>query len=179
MLFQYLCGFSPIFYSTHPNEEPDVKQRKPDNILMLNEYPDALYKKEEDTLYFQKLETITPIFKGIDVLYRESTQEEVDIFLDSPFITIIEGFDGSKVGKPNRHRLTAVKTILDKMTEHEKTEVFDYTNEYYPDLKYNNGQFEINSDESLKNLFYGIEQRFYTTAVTNEKRIANSIIPMK
>ena len=22
MLFQCLCGFQPIFYSTHPNEEP-------------------------------------------------------------------------------------------------------------------------------------------------------------
>ena len=23
MLFQVLCGFEPIFYTTHPNEEPD------------------------------------------------------------------------------------------------------------------------------------------------------------
>lgn len=22
MLFQVLCGFEPIFYTTHPNEEP-------------------------------------------------------------------------------------------------------------------------------------------------------------
>ena len=27
MLFQYLCGFKPIFYFTHPNEEP-VKYMK-------------------------------------------------------------------------------------------------------------------------------------------------------
>lgn len=24
MLFQVLCGFEPIFYTTHPNEEPKV-----------------------------------------------------------------------------------------------------------------------------------------------------------
>ena len=25
MLFQVLCGFEPIFYTTHPNEEPQMK----------------------------------------------------------------------------------------------------------------------------------------------------------
>ena len=24
MLFQVLCGFEPIFYTTHPNEEPKI-----------------------------------------------------------------------------------------------------------------------------------------------------------
>ena len=24
MLFQVLCGFEPIFYTTHPNEEPEM-----------------------------------------------------------------------------------------------------------------------------------------------------------
>ena len=24
MLFQVLCGFEPIFYTTHPNEEPEI-----------------------------------------------------------------------------------------------------------------------------------------------------------
>ena len=24
MLFQVLCGFEPIFYTTHPNEEPFI-----------------------------------------------------------------------------------------------------------------------------------------------------------
>ena len=31
MLFQVLCGFEPIFYTTHPNEEPkksDENERK-------------------------------------------------------------------------------------------------------------------------------------------------------
>ena len=41
MLFQVLCGFEPIFYTTHPNEEPKkalflliehMKQRKKINL---------------------------------------------------------------------------------------------------------------------------------------------------
>ena len=27
MLFQVLCGFEPIFYTTHPNEEPLIKEK--------------------------------------------------------------------------------------------------------------------------------------------------------
>lgn len=27
MLFQVLCGFEPIFYTTHPNEEPNLNAK--------------------------------------------------------------------------------------------------------------------------------------------------------
>ena len=29
MLFQVLCGFEPIFYTTHPNEEPYFEIKNP------------------------------------------------------------------------------------------------------------------------------------------------------
>ena len=35
------------------------------------------------------------------------------------------------------------------------------------------------SEDELKMVLFGIEQRFYTTPVGDEKRIANSVIPMK
>lgn len=38
--------------------------------------------------------------------------------------------------------------------------------------------FEVGSEDELKMLLYGIEQRFYTTVVGGEKRIANSVIPL-
>ena len=38
------------------------------------------------------------------------------------------------------------------------------------------GRFVVRSNEDLKNLLYGIDQRYYTTPINNEKRIANSII---
>ena len=34
---------------------------------------------------------------------------------------------------------------------------------------------DIGSEENLKQLMYGIEQRYYTTPIGNEKRLANSI----
>lgn len=47
MLFQVLCGFEPIFYTTHPNEEP---------------------KKEEKELMVEKLKR-----KGIGVVFQNNT----------------------------------------------------------------------------------------------------------
>ncbi|MDU1029654.1 MAG: hypothetical protein E7A50_09265, partial [Clostridiales bacterium] len=38
--------------------------------------------------------------------------------------------------------------------------------------------FSINSDDELKYLLYGIEQRFYTTPFGKEKRLANSVQPI-
>ena len=35
--------------------------------------------------------------------------------------------------------------------------------------------FHVESEDDLKKLLYGIEQRYYTTKVGNEKRLANSI----
>ena len=48
MLFQVLCGFEPIFYTTHPNEEPyffinvlclhiDMKNTSKSTILLYSE----------------------------------------------------------------------------------------------------------------------------------------------
>lgn len=44
MLFQVLCGFEPIFYTTHPNEEPffytkDGKKIKGFQYKFKTEYP--------------------------------------------------------------------------------------------------------------------------------------------
>lgn len=37
----------------------------------------------------------------------------------------------------------------------------------------------ITSEESLKLLLYGIEERFYTTAIGHKKRIANSVVALQ
>ena len=54
--------------------------------IVINSTPDAIYVKGDDILYFKKLSTISPIFKGIDELYREATEEETKEFLQNDFI---------------------------------------------------------------------------------------------
>lgn len=72
----------------------------------------------------------------------------------------------------------AIKS-LSEYTDEQKNTIFSYTNEYFPNLDFNGTSFEVSSEEDLKNLLYGIEQRFYTTVATKEKRCASSVYSLE
>lgn len=148
------------------------------SVLFINEYPDAIYVPAEDTLYFQRLEPIINIFKGISELYREATESEVKEFLQNDFIILADGFDASKVKRSNRKRIALAINTLAKMQNEDKRQIFTYIREYCPDITTMEQKFKIGSEEGLRMLLYGIEQRFYTTLVGSEKRIANSIVSL-
>lgn len=155
--------------------EPEIKIDQP--ILIIKSIPDAIYRKSTDTLYFKNLNDVKPIFPSIIELYREATDEETETFLNSEFITLNDGFEKSKVKTANRKRIAmAIETLANLQDEH-KTQIHNYIREYCPDLEFSeeSNQFTISNEEHLKNLIFGIEQRFYTTLVGNEKRLANSI----
>lgn len=146
--------------------------------LVINQQPDAVYRKASDTLLFRSLATISSIFRGIDMLYKEATQEEVADFLGESFIGLSEDYDAEKVSKPNRKRIALAMNTLATMSSGARKEMLDYINDYCEArLTFDKtaGTFEITCDEELKFLLYGIEQRFYTTPFGQEKRLANSV----
>lgn len=149
------------------------------DVLTINEYPDAIYVPEEDALYFQRLETVSGIFKGMEDLYREATTAEVTDFLNSDFITLTDDFGTSQVKTLNRKRIALAKDIISNMRPEEQHTIFAYIKDYCPGLSTDTQKFNIGSDEDLKMLLYGIEQRFYTTPVGHEQRVANSTIPLR
>jgi len=149
--------------------------------LVINALPDAVYFKGSDTLVFRNLATISSIFKGIDELYKEATKEEVEQFLDESFIELSKNYSVEKVSKPNRKRIGLAMKTLEEMSVDDKTNMLEYIDGYCEQkLKFDqqNQKFEISTDEDLKLLVYGIEQRFYTTPFGNEKRCANSVTTM-
>lgn len=149
--------------------------------LIVNHKPDAVYLKERDILLFRNLATISSIFKGIDILYKEATEEEVKSFLSESFIVLSNDYDVEKVSKPNRKRIALAMDTLAAMPVEDRGEMLNYINDYCAEkLKYDTAEckFELSSEEELKYLLYGIEQRFYTTRFGNEKRLANSILRM-
>ena len=148
-------------------------------VLFINEYPDAIYIPTEDALYFQRLESVSGIFKGMEELYREATTAEVAEFLNSEFITLTYDFNADKVKTLNRKRIALAKDILNKLQPSEKTQIFSYIEDYCPELSAEDQKFRIGTDDDLKMLLYGIDQRFYTTPVGNEQRVANSMYPLK
>ncbi|WP_232367620.1 ATP F0F1 synthase synthase [Alteromonas pelagimontana] len=138
--------------------------------LVINALPDAVYYKASDTLIFKNLATISSIFVGIDELYKEATKEEVEQFLEEPFIEKSNGYSVDKVSKPNRKRIGLAMKTLENMSPDDKTNMLEYIDGYCEQkLKFDqqNQKFEISTDEDLKLLVYGIEQRFYTTPFGN------------
>ena len=147
--------------------------------IIIHEIPDAAYIRESDTLYFRKLASITGIFKGMDLLYREATEDETEHFLQNTFLSLKDGFSAVKVKTANRKRIALATDTLSQLKQSEQKQIFHYIKEYCPHLKYTNHAFEITNEDDLKMLLYGIEQRFYTTLIGKEKRIANSVITLK
>ena len=148
-------------------------------VLFINEYPDAIYIPTEDALYFQRLEPIASIFGGISELYREATEHEVEEFLQNDFIDLTDGFESSKVKVANRKRIAMAMDTLSKMHDDDKKQIFVYICDYCPDIVTPEQKVRVGSEENLKMVLFGIEQRFYTTLVGGEKRIANSVVPLQ
>lgn len=149
--------------------------------LLINSHPDAVYFKDDDTLIFRNLATISSIFKGIDTLYKEATNDEVEAFLEEDFIELSNGYGMNKVSKPNRKRIALAMDTLAAMPAADRDQMYSYIHSYCEKkLKFDkdNSKFEITTDDELKYLLYGIEQRFYTTEFGHEKRLANSVQAM-
>ncbi|UCZ75721.1 ATP F0F1 synthase synthase [Dickeya zeae] len=149
-----------------------------DNRLVINEFPDAIYFKDDDILIFRDLATISSIFQGIDILFKEATEEEVTQFLSESFINLSQEYDVNKVSKPNRKRVALAMDTLATLSSKEKVEMLGYINNYCREKVSFDSEtktFSITSDDELKYLLYGIEQRFYTTPFGKEKRLANSV----
>jgi hypothetical protein len=146
--------------------------------IVIKDIADAIYDKNKDNLYFRKLSSITSIFGGIDQLHREATETETAKFLNSDFISLINNFSSHDVKIANRKRIALALDTLRNFNDRDKDTVFEYIHDYCPELSATNNSFSIGGENDLKMLLFGIEQRFYTTPVGEERRIANSIISM-
>jgi len=146
--------------------------------IVINSQPDAIYIKNLDTLIFRDLAKISDIFKGIDILLKEATNEEVKDFLGESFISLAGSYDIDSVSKPNRKRIKLAIATLRGMSKQDRDNMLSYINDYCQKeltLDTDTGKFSISKDNELKLLLYGIEQRFYTTPFSKEKRLANSV----
>lgn len=145
--------------------------------LVIKDKADAFYDKESDVLYFKNLNAIKGIFPGIDYLFREATEEEVKVFLNQDFIKLDNHYGVDSVKTYNRKRIALVNSLLNQMDKNQLDSTLEYVRKYCNDLKFddNDQKFILESEGDLKSLVFGIDQRFYTTEVSREKRLANSV----
>lgn len=155
---------------------PTLYTDKP--IIVINDIVDAVYNKEDDILYFRDIAKIKQMFRGIEKLYREATQAEVDSFLSKDFISLGNEFTSINVKVANRRRIAKALETLTNFNDLEIITICDYTESYCVNLTRDGDKFVVNSEEDLKLVLFGIEQRYYTTMIGDKKRVANSIIPL-
>lgn len=145
--------------------------------IVINDVPDAIFVEESNILYFKKLQRISAIFNGIEELYKEATNEETESFVENDFIQLGNGYRVDKIKTMNRKRIAMAMDTLKSFNQKQRKEVLDYTHKYYPHLKYQSkeGVFTVDNEDEMKYLLWGIEQRYYTTPITKENRVANSV----
>ena len=160
----------------HISDAPTLEIDKP--IIILNSFVDAVYDINDDILYFRNLAKVKSMFKGIEGLYREATQAEVNAFLDHDFISLDETFTSENVKTANRKRIAMAIDTLNQFTDDDEQQIFQYIHSYCNDVPVDENTFIISKEDHLKKILYGIEQRYYTTQLGNEKRLANSVLTL-
>lgn len=166
------------FLSFSLDAEPQL--RTDNQLVVINNEPDAVYHLTENKLYFKSIPTIRPLFPGIEELYKEATNEEVETFLQLDFIQLGGEFTADKVKTPNRRNIKEAKEIYDNYTDDDKKALKAYAQKYRPGLNYNPDAdvCEVANDEQLKDLIYCILQRYYTTEIGGKMRVAHSVDDM-
>lgn len=146
------------------------------DVLVIKEGADCYYKKDTDNLYFKNLNSITSIFDGINVLYREATNQEVEEFLDMEMINVADGFTKDDVKTANRRRIKEATERYRSFSPEQKAKIPSYISKYCPHI-YDEAtcHFNINDENNLTDLLNVLNQRYYTTEIDDEKRLANSV----
>ncbi len=156
---------------------PTLETDKP--IIVLNDFIDAVYDQTVDILYFKDIARIKPMFNGIGELYREATQTEVDAFLEHDFISLADGFISQHIKTANRKRIAIAMDTFNNFSDDEKQQIFEYTRIYCDDIHCIATSFVVGTEDQLKKVLFGIEQRYYMTPLGHEKRLANSILRLE
>ncbi|TCQ78692.1 hypothetical protein EDF68_10693 [Ochrobactrum sp. BH3] len=150
-----------------------------EKIILLNDIPDAIHNTVSDKLYFADFAILKTFFSKIEELYREATDEEVKAFLQSEVIKAVPNFTSENVSKPNRQRIALAQDKLATYSKQNVEQLLQEFPDYVGDVEVKDGAFEVKNDNDLKMAIFCIEERFYTTAISKEKRLANSILTLK
>lgn len=154
------------------DEQPSLIQK--DHTLVINMSADAYYVRDTDSLYFKRLSNITSIFSGINELYNEATDADVNSLFRLSMLHVDPGFTIDKVKTANRRKIKEALDMYNNYTAEQKTQLPNYLKKYCTELVYDEhmGKFEISTEKTLTLLLNGLCQRYYTTEISNEKKVA-------
>ena len=154
------------------DDQPSLLNK--DHLVVIHEKPDAYYLKDVDKLYFKRLSAITTIFPGINELYNEATDDEVDMMLQLDILNVNAEFTKDKVKTANRRKIREAMEAYENFSVAQKQALPGYFQKYCPNL-FAGGKVNIEDEKSLTQFLNGINQRFYTTEISNQQRVALSV----
>lgn len=155
------------------SDEP-VLEKSP-KVITLNNKPDAIYDKQKDEIYFKNLSTIKDIFNGIEELYKEATDEETEEFVTMSCVSLSGEFTIADIKPANRKRITMTWQNYQNWSKVLKNEFIQYARKYRPSINYVDDKFVVSNEKELKEVLYAMDERYYTTELQEEKRLANSV----
>lgn len=154
------------------SDQPQLLQKP---VIIINEEPDALYNYETNELYFKKIEKLNSIFTNITSLYRDATEEEVKTFFQMDLLAVDASFTVDKVGMLNLKNIALILETYNQYDEDIKKELHLYIDTVGLE-KNDAGKYIIDNDKSLKQFVYALQERYFTTLATKEKRLAQAFV---
>lgn len=156
------------------DDQPSLLNKE--HLLVIHKNADAYYLRNENRLFFQKLSAITSIFPGINELYNEATDNEVDTALQLDMLNVAPGFTKEKVKTANRRKIKEALDMYNNYSAPQKAQLPQYLQKYCPGLAFDPAtqKFGITDEKTLTQLLNGLCQRYYTTEISNEKKVALS-----
>lgn len=156
------------------DDQPSLLNK--DHVLVIHKEADAYYKRDTDCLYFKRLSAITGIFSGINELYNEATDNEVENALQLDILDVAPDFTKEKVKTANRRKIKEAMDMYNNYSVPQKAQLPQYLQKYCPGLAFDpaTGKFGITDEKTLTQLLNGLCQRYYTTEISNEKKVALS-----
>ncbi len=149
-----------------------------ENMVEFNSNVDAYWDDATSKLYFKSYSTIKPLFKGIDKFYRSATSEEVDSFVNSDFFKVEKSFKSENLGE---RALKHIAGIIDEESiDLNNLEVRKKYNEYAKGYSESgisinkDGKFILTKVSDLTHVINLLQERYYTSQITKEKRVAHS-----
>jgi len=143
-----------------------------EKLIMLTNTTDAYWDFSEKRLYFRNFSHIKPMFPGIEKYYRIATKKDLDKLKEKEIINISED---ESFGERS---LNKIATMVDDNIFEGKSldDLKDYVREYGKELpEIENGKIVLKTNKDIDLLYKAVNELYYTTDLTNEKRETNSI----
>lgn len=110
------------------------------------------------------------------ILFKEATDDEVDNILHLKILDVAPDFTKDKVKTANRRRIREAMDMYNSYTPKQKDQLPQYLQRYCSELAFDTAtrRFRITDEKTLTQLLNGMRQRYYTTEISNEKKVALS-----